>query len=107
MSQIKLVQGDTAPTYQFSLVRADGTIPNLTGATVNFYIKGPTGTATNAGHTACTITDVAGGLGYYDFQTNDLPSAGTYTCDLSITFASGKIETAFKQVELSVRAQNG
>lgn len=102
-----MTQNDTAPVMPFSVERSDGTIPDLAGATVDFIMQAPSGTVTNTGHTACTVTDIAGGLGYYDFQTDDLAEDGDYTCDLQITYANSKIETGLKPIEINARPEAG
>lgn len=107
MAKIKRVQNDTAPDWTFSVARPDGTVPTLSGSTVNFIIKSPSGAVTNAGHQACTITDATTGEGYYTFLAGDLPDAGDYLCDLSIVYSNGQIETVPKALTLEARAEAG
>lgn len=107
MAKIKRVQNDTGPDFPFSVARPDGTVPDLTGATVNFIIQAPSGTVTNTGHQACTMTDLVTGEGYYSFLAGDLAEAGDYTCDLQVTDAGGKIETVQKPITINARAEAG
>lgn len=105
--KIKRVQGDTAPDWEFSLARPDGSVPDLSGATVKFIIESPTGTVTNTDHQECTVTDEAAGEGYYQFVDGDLSEDGTYTCDLEITYANGEVETAPQPIQIVARPQAG
>lgn len=101
-----MVSGDTAPQFLFSVSRPDGTVPSLTSATVDFIMESPAGTLINTGHTACTMTSLTAGEGYYTFVTGDLAESGNYNCDLQITYASGKIETVPKKIVIYARPQS-
>lgn len=100
---IRLVQNDTRPIYQFAIRRKDKTIPDLSGATVDFKMKAPSGSIINAAHTGCVITDTDRAEGYYAFQSGDLAEAGTYECDLQITFSPSEIQTVRESIQLDVR----
>ena len=104
---VYMVQNDTGPPIDFELIYDDGTIPNLAGATVNFYIKRPdTGAVSNSGHTACSVTDAAKGKCRYTFVAGDIPIAGKFLCDVELIGADGKKQTEYNYTEIRVRAEN-
>jgi hypothetical protein len=106
------VQNDTGEPINFTVV-LDNVVFPLTnaGVVVDFIMKSPTAVASNAGHTACTITNAAAGQCTYTFQTGDLAEVGLYTCDLQVTDPTlapfPQIVTEYAQYEINVRAQNG
>lgn len=105
MPTINMVQNDTAPNLVMTVKRGS-TAVDVTGAAVAFKIQRPdTLVLTNTGHNTCTLTTPTSGIVTYTFQTSDLPVAGAYTCDLEITYGSGKIETGFEPIIINVRAE--
>jgi len=104
--RLKRVQDDTGEPINFT-VTLDNVVLDLTGYTVDFIMKSPTGVAINAGHTACTIDSATAGTCHYTFQTGDLAEVGVYTCDLQLTSGTGMIVTEYAQYEITVREQNG
>lgn len=97
---IQTYRGDTAPDLTFNLTREDGTIVNLTGATVSFIIQDPvTKLSTNdpgAGKTnLCQITNATGGVCVYSWNAGgtDTPDVGFYPANLKIEYPTGAIET--------------
>lgn len=90
---IRMTAGDTAPARVFNL-KINGTAVDVTGATVKFKIKNDTtGSRTNDAANTCVLTTPTAGVVTYNFLTGDVPSEGTYTCDLEVTYATGKIQT--------------
>ena len=103
---LKYVQNDTSPSIDFTVTRA-GSAVDLTGATVKFKIKrDDTASRTNDSNNTCTLTSATGGLCNYAFTSGDLPAATTYSCDLEITHASGKVETRPQVVQIKARAES-
>jgi hypothetical protein len=100
-----VTQGDTGPLIEFACVDQNRVALNLTGKTVEFYMR-KAGEAT--GHknlsVACTVTNAAGGLATYSFGVADLDETGTYLCDVVIR--DTKIETAWDVLRLVVRVKN-
>lgn len=106
MAKIKFVEDNTAPTIQLTIKRESLPV-NLTGASVDLIIKNSTsGEITNVGDQACTITDAADGVIEYDPNATDFPSAGTYVCDVEITYADATVEVVYEQLTVEVRAKN-
>lgn len=103
--KLQRVQNDTGEPVNFT-VTLDGVVQNITGDTVDFIMKSPTGVAINAGHTSCALTAPTLGQCSYTFLTGDLAEVGLYTCDLQLT-SGALIVTEYAQYEITVRAQNG
>lgn len=93
---IKMTAGDTGPDQPF-VIKQNGVVVNLTGATVRLKIKrDDTAAITNASANTCTITSATAGACKYVFATGDIPSSATdysCTCDLEVTDAGGKVIT--------------
>lgn len=105
--QNTLVQGDTGPRVLFKLLDSDGQILNVSGYSVNFYLK-RTGESqhVNVGHEACSGYDVENGEVIYDFVSGDLNTPGTYFGDVQIDDLNGRRETGFEVVRFLVRESN-
>jgi hypothetical protein len=99
---ILMFQNDTSPDAIFNLSREDGSIVDLTGASVNLNIQNPSSKQpTNAGHQACAITPPAtSGQCQYQWQSTDLPIAGIYNAWLHITYSDGQTETAAVKINV-------
>jgi hypothetical protein len=98
-----MVQGDTRPKLEFEVTK--GGLPvDLTGCTVKFYMKSSTGTVKING-SACSITDAVKGLCAYSWQSADTNTAGEYTGEVEVTFDNGSIQTGFKSLNITIRAQ--
>lgn len=84
--------GDTAPALVATLKADDGTVVNLTGATVTFSMRDQkTGAILVTG--ACTLTSATGGVVTYTWVTGNTDVAGVYNADFKVTFSGGAIET--------------
>jgi len=89
-NSIDVVVGDTKTEITFTLSDSSGVV-NLTGLTINFYIR-KQGASTNSNATTlCTIVDASLGIFKYTFLANDLPTVGYYLGQLQITFAGPRI----------------
>lgn len=101
---LPVVSGDTAPTLQFECVDKESNIIDLSGKTVNFYMKKMgLGDRINAS-SACTVTDAANGIAEYTFGASDLSAPGTYFGDVVIS--DTQEETCFDVIRLIVRQSN-
>lgn len=105
MANVNMVQNNTAPSLPFTIKRS-GVAVDLTGATVKFLIHdNVTGLRTNDSANSCVLgTPNTSGTCTYNFNVTDLPDAGSYSCDLQITYPSGKVETSFDIVVINARA---
>lgn len=104
---ITLRVGDTAPNLPITCTYDDGSVVDLSGATVRFKISNSdTGTRTNDAHNSCSVTSATGGLCTYDLAAGDIPSAGTYYGDTEVTFGTGEVQTQKQSQILVVLAKN-
>lgn len=99
-SQIKIVAGNTAPSWQINCERA-GVPINLTGCTVEVIIARGNVVTNAAG--ACTILNAATGLINYVPLATDCPTAGTYKVDVKITYADFSHEVLYEQLKVKTR----
>jgi hypothetical protein len=101
---LKVVQLNTAPPYEITCDRDDGTLINLTNCTVTLKLYlGSTQTNSATGHDACTITDAAGGIVTWQPQTGDLPSPGLYKGDVKITYIDSTFEVLYGNLKITAR----
>ena len=100
---VKIVQDDTRPPLEFTLTQ-DGAPVDLTGCTVKFYMKDATSGAVKISGATCTITDATKGKCRYSWQGSDTNTAGGYVGEVEVTFPDGKIQTGYKQVSITIRA---
>lgn len=103
---LKVVEQNTAPQYQITCQRDDGTIIDLTNTTVtlNLY-KGST--KTNTGHENCTIITAASGLVGWQPQTGDLSGPGSFKGDVQVTYTDATFEVLYGQLLLKARKLGG
>ena len=99
---LKIVEQNTAPPIVITCQRTDGTIIDLTGCSVKLIITNGT-VQTNSAHPSCTVTTPTAGVITYTPQSGDFPIAGTYTCDVVITYGGGGIETLYDQLKIKAR----
>lgn len=104
MATLKAVKNNTAPAYDITCDREDGTIINLTGCTVTMklFFNGAQ-TNTTSGHDACAIVDANKGIVSWQPKVGDLPNAGKYKGDVKVTYPDGSSETLYGQFKLKVR----
>lgn len=108
---LKVVVGNTAPQYQITCERPDGTIINLTGCTVTFYLYLKK-IQTNVGHETSTVSVLspasAGVIGWQpavgDFGVSGSTTAkGTYKGNVVVTYSDSSVETLYTQVTFNAR----
>lgn len=81
------IQGDFGFPINFVIYNPDGTVLNLTGATITFQMRGITATTLKI-NSACTIVDAINGKCKYTVLTTDFNTAGQYFARLVVTFTS-------------------
>jgi len=84
-------QNDTSPSLQATLKDASLNPIDLTGATVMFHMKSVDGTVKV--DRQMTITNEAGGVVQYDWQSGDTDTVGTYYVEFEVTYADSSVET--------------
>lgn len=98
---LKTVAGNTAPPLQITCKR-DGVAINLTSTDVEVIIaKGAT--ITQAGGVASLVTPASGIIQYSPLAT-DFPTAGTYKCDVKVTYSDDTVEVLYEQLKVKARA---
>lgn len=103
--KIFTVATNTAPALVLTATRGKVVVP-LNATTVTLIIT-KSGAVTNTGHQTCTITDAPNGIVSYTRQTGDIPTAGSYTCDLKITYADTTFEILYDQLQIIARKPAG
>jgi hypothetical protein len=103
---LKVVQSNTAPQYQITCTRDDGSIVVLTNTTVtlNLY-KGSN--KVNTGHETCTIINAGSGIIGWQPQTGDLATPGSYKGDIVVTYLDATFEILYGQLLLKARKIGG
>ena len=81
--------GDTAPLLTAVINYTDGTLPDLTGASATFAMRDASGTVVIP-ETACAVTPSTNEVGYA-WTAGDTDTAGEYTGEFTVTFASGRL----------------
>ena len=87
MTELTLVRGDKGFDLEFTVQEADGTVFDLTGATVKFKMALPQNAQLKIDG-LCTITDPLDGKCKYTIQDGDLDTSGTYVAELEITIGA-------------------
>ena len=107
-STIKLVQNDTGPNVDITLIDPDnGNAPlNLSSATINFYFK-KVGASGSPLTIVCTKPNGgADGVVRIIWPVGSLAIAGDYEGELEIT-NGGTVQTVQRKLKFRVRAQIG
>lgn len=85
-------QNDTSPAILATLKEGDGTLIELSGATVRFHMR-KLGSSTVTVDAAATIYDVDLGQVSYAWQAGDTASVGLYEAEFEVTNTDGTVET--------------
>ena len=85
-------QNDTSPAMLATLKDGDGTVVELSGATVRFHMR-PIGSASTAVDEAASIYDYDAGQVSYAWSASDTATAGLYEAEFEVTNTDGTIET--------------
>jgi hypothetical protein len=99
---LKTVAGNTAPPWDITCKRPDGTIIDLTGCTVEVIIaKGAT--ITQTGRAASVVSPMTDGVIEYTPLATDCPTKGSYKCDVAVTYGDGGFEILYDQLKVKAR----
>jgi hypothetical protein len=87
---VQLKRNDTKDTISYTLTNLDGSVVNLTGATVRFVMGKNKTLITNA---AATIVNATTGQVSYTLTDADTLVAGNFNAEFEVTFSTGKVKT--------------
>ena len=98
----KFVSGDTSPQLSVTLTRDDGSVVDLTGATVYLHIRAKGATEITATKTT-TISDAENGTFIVVWLEGDLDlAAGAYQAEIEVVTDNSR-ETVYELLELHIR----
>ena len=86
-------QNDTNPALKATLKDGDGTVINLTDASVRFHMRKIDSTTSVVDAAASVVSPATSGIVQYAWSGSDTASAGMYSAEFEITYGDGKIET--------------
>ena len=100
MMPFTIKQNDTSPSVEARLKQADGTVVDLTNASVNFHMKSLDGVVKVSA--AAAISDATNGVVQYDWEASDTTDVGTYYAEFQVTYPDNSVETFPNNDNLSV-----
>lgn len=89
MTMFTLKQNDTRPALLATLMTAEGTAVNLTGASLRFLMKSDSLKV----DAPATVLDAEAGTIQYVWVAADTDTAGTFRAEVEVTYADLSIET--------------
>jgi hypothetical protein len=87
---VQLKRNDTKDTISYKVTNKDGSVVNLTGATVRFVMGKGKNLITNSN---ATIVNAVSGDVSYTLTDSDTLAAGTFNAEFEVTFSDGKVKT--------------
>lgn len=85
-------QNDTSPALQVTLKDGDGVAIDLTGSTVRFHMRRQGSNAVKVDESA-VVSDALNGIVYYNWNTSDTDSIGSFECEFEVTYAGLEVES--------------
>lgn len=105
MASLKTVVGNTAPQYQITCERPDGTVINLTNCSVKLYLYlNKVQQNTTRESSTVSIINATGGIIGWQPATGDFNQKGQYKANIQVTYADSSVEVLYNQATFSVRA---
>lgn len=104
MVDFEIAQNDLLPKIPGQLKQNGAAVP-LTGATVEFHMKGPLPATTVKVNAAATIVDAATGEVEYAWSGTDTDTIGLYEGEWEVTYTAGSKPMTFppKPPKISIR----
>ncbi len=87
----RIKQNDRRPAIRCTLLAANGSVVNLTGATVRF-LMGLSGSTALVNQPA-TVVDAVNGVVEYAWLPGDTANAGRFQAEFQVTHSDGRAET--------------
>lgn len=106
MSDFTIAQGDTQPIFQATLVRGDGTVQDLTGATVKLTVQSVAGGTPPVSDATCVVVNPpTAGVVQYQWLVADTATPGDYLAEFHVTLPGGQAVTfpTLGELELTIR----
>lgn len=85
-------QNDTSPSLGVQLLDGSKEVIDLSGASVNFYMK-IAGSTTIAVNNAAVVKNGPEGRVEYEWSTGDTQTAANYQGEFQVTYPNGSVET--------------
>lgn len=90
MPDFSLKSGDTSPALTITCTYSDGTVQDLTGATITFAMRYPNGLLKVADAAGIGVGTLTNGVAQYVWATGDTDTPGIFQGEFHVTLASGK-----------------
>lgn len=94
-----IMVGDIGAPFDPVFVHKDGTVEDLTGATITMIMEDAEGNVKTAAG-IWTITNASGGQASYSYAASDVNTAGNWTLYITITVGGKSKHTDTKQLEI-------
>lgn len=103
---LKVVANNSAPQFQITCQRDDGTVINLTNCTVGHYLyRGSTQTNTGHEYNTVTIINAASGIIGWQPKTGDFSGSGTFKGDIEVTYSDASVEVLYGRTQFKSRVR--
>lgn len=103
---LKVVAGNSAPQFQITCQRDDGTIIDLTDCTVgHFLYRGSTQSNTGNEFDTVSIINAPSGIIGWQPKAGDFSGAGTFKGDIQITYSDTSVEVLYGRTQFKARAR--
>lgn len=89
----KIKQNDTSPSLEATLKDGNGTVIDLTGATVNFHMRQIGKTTVKVDASATVSSPATSGVVEYQWTASDTDTIGVFQGEFEVTYSTGAIET--------------
>lgn len=86
-------QNDTKPAMRATLKDGDGTVINLTDATVRFHMRVIGATSNTVDAAATVVSPATSGVVQYSWDAADTATIGTYQAEFEVTYGDLSVET--------------
>lgn len=101
---LNVVEGNTAPQFQITCDRPDGSIINLTNCTVTAFLY-LNKVQTNVGHEASSVTILTASEGLIGWQpgVGDFSGKGQFKMNVKVVYSDSTVEVLYNQALFSAR----
>lgn len=107
MNEFYLKKGDLLPKLRATLLDADGTAIDISGASATFSMKNASTGALKINAAVATVADAVNGVVEYPWAGTDTDTVGTYYGEFVLTFPGGKKQTVPNYQFIKIYIQAG